>query len=131
MSRTVDFSSIPTRQDAIHIRLEQWARWVKEHQMPWGLHPMWRNSKSSRQWDVSPYISQPLNTLECLEIERAVQILPEKHRIAIRWAYCFPNRSATAVRQQIGATREELSRILDDARDRIIFRINQKLVDTA
>ena len=127
MSRNVDFSRIPTRQDAIHIRLEQWGRWVKDHPMPWGLHPMWRNSKSSRQWDVSHHISQPLNTLECHETERAVSLLHDKHKTVLRWLYVWPWVHEGKVRRETALTSDALYEVSIDARDMVINILKQKL----
>jgi hypothetical protein len=127
-----DLSHIPTRHDSINLRLEQWARWVRVTPQKWGTQPMFRWARSNaRQWETDPVIHETLNTLECHEIERAVYFLPEKHRTAIRWAYCFPNRPATTVRQHLGVTRTGLCEMLNQARDMLKNRISQKIVDTA
>ena len=83
-SSMTDFSHVPTRQDAIHLRLEQWGHWVRVHPRAWATHPMWRNAKTPRQWDIDPHIAETINTLEAHEIERAVSLLPEMHRIVLR-----------------------------------------------
>lgn len=127
MSRTVDFARIPTRQDAIHIRLERWARWVRVSPKPWTRHPMWRNVRSSRQWDADPHIPEAMNTLEAHETERAVAFLPAAHRMAIRWAYVYPHVHQGKVQRALGVTPDTLQRLIVDARDMLIHRLKMRL----
>ena len=123
----IDFSRIPTRQDQINLRLEQWARWVRVSPKAWGSQPMWRNARTPRQWDVNPHIHQEMNTLECHEIERAVSFLPEKHRTAIRWAYVFPYMHIGPVRRELGVTMDALAALIVDARDMLRNRLKDKI----
>jgi len=127
MSRNVDFARIPSRQDAIHIRLEQWGRWVRVHPAAWALQPIWRNAKTPRQWDVNPHINQPLNTLECHETERAVSLLPDKHKTVLRWLYVWPWVHEGKVRRETASTSDALYEVSIDARDMVIDRLKQKL----
>jgi hypothetical protein len=83
----VDFNHVLPRHEAIDARLRNWARWVRVRPHGWQTHPMWRNALTSRQWDVEPQISNPMDTLDSVVIEKAVSFLPVKHREAIRWAY--------------------------------------------
>ena len=131
MKTPIDYAHIPTRHEQINLRLEAWARWVRVAPKPWGTQPMWRNAKTPRQWDITPHVHQTLNTLEASETERAVSFLPEKHRTAIRWAYVFPWVPDNVIRRDLGATRDALSKLLDDARDLLCNRLREKIVDTA
>jgi len=85
--RIVDFAHVPESQIDIHERLQCWARWVSVRINGWQTHPMWRNCKSSRQWDIEPHISQTPDILDALAIERAVSSMPDKQRDALRWYY--------------------------------------------
>ena len=124
----IDFHYIATRHDAIHLRLEAWARWVRVSPKPWATHPMWRNARTPRQWDIDPVVHQTLNTLEAHEIERAVSFLPVNHREAIRWCYVFSYIPDTAIRRALGVTREALAGLIVDGRDMVKNRIRDKMV---
>ena len=124
-----DFSHVPTRQDAIHLRLEQWGHWVRVHPRAWATHPMWRNAKTPRQWDIDPHIAETINTLEAHEIERAVSLLPEMHRIVLRWLYVWPWVHEGKIRRETASTTDRLYEVAIDARDTVINRLKQKLTE--
>lgn len=126
----IDLNHIPARQDAIHAKLENWARWVRPKPSPWNMQPMFRMYQSkARHWEVEPHIRIEINTLEACEVERAVSILPDKHRTAVRWFYVCPWVPVGAVRQELGLTRDALGQMVDDARDMLKNRLAQKMVD--
>ena len=83
----VDFCYVPQHQEAMHARLGNWARWVRVRPHGLATHPMFRNAKTPRSFDIDPHISTALDTLDALLIERTVSKLPEKHRDALRWFY--------------------------------------------
>ena len=125
-----DLSHIPTRHDAIHIRLEQWARWVRVTPQRWGTQPMFRWAKSNaRQWETDPHIHESLNTLEAHEIERAVSILPEQHRAAIRLVYVHPGLHFAAMLRKLSVQPEMLVRLVNDGRDMLKNRLQIKLAN--
>lgn len=126
----VDFSRIPTRHDAINLRLEQWARWVSVRPQAWKVQPMFRQYRShSWQWHA-PEIKVELNTIECCETEKLVSQLPEKHRAAIRWAYVFPWIAPSVIRRELALTKEGLEQMLTDARDMLVNRMRNHLTTT-
>lgn len=84
VTEIVDYNHVQDRHQAIHARLENWRRWVIVRPHGWFTHPMWRNYRTSRQWEVSPYIGVPVNTIDAALMEKAVYALPEKHREADR-----------------------------------------------
>ena len=88
---------------------------------------MWRNTKTPRQWDVDPHISEAINTLDAHEIERAVSLLPEKHKTVLRWLYVWPWVHEGKIRRETASTTEVLYDISIDARDMVINRLKQKL----
>lgn len=131
MSRTVDFSSIPTRQDAIHIRLEQWGHWCTRHPTGGNVAPMFRLYRSkARQWEM-PVIHVQASPVDNLEIERAVRWTPEPHRTILRWAYCFPWVPVSAIMREAACSRQDVADKLVQARDMVKNRIAMKLVDVA
>ena len=127
MRKVIDFSRIPTRQDGINLRLEQWARWCMHHPTGGNVHPMFRMYQSkARQWEM-PVIHVNGTPRDNLETERAVVWLPEKHRMAIRWAYCFPWTPVGAVLRELAVNRDGLYEMLVQARDMLINRLKQHL----
>lgn len=129
MRKAVDFNHIPTRQDAINLRLEDWAQWVQARPQPWKCQPMWRFAQSkARQWH-EPEIRREPDPLKAHETERAVAFLPEKHRTAIRWCYVFPWIPVSMVRQSLGVTREGLLDLVVQGRDMVQNRLRERLVD--
>ena len=129
MNQPIDFHHIPTRQDGIHLRLEQWARWCMSHPTGGNVHPMFRMYQSkARQWEM-PVIHAQASPKDNLEIERAVVWLPEKHRMAVRWGYCFPWTPVGAVLREIGTNRPGLAEMLVQARDMLITRLKMKMTE--
>ena len=127
MKKVIDFSRIPTRQDAINLRLEQWARWATSHPTGGNVNPMFRMYQSkARQWEM-PVIQVQASPRDNLEIERAVSWLPEKHRMAIRWGYCFPWTPVSAILRELAVNRDGLYEMLCQARDMLINRLKQHM----
>jgi len=119
MSRTVDFSSIPTRQDSIHIRLEQWGRWVRVRPTGGNVAPMFRLYRSkARQWEM-PVLHAEASPADNLEIERAVRWLPEPFRTILRWAYCYPWVPVSAIMREAACSRQDVADKLVQARDMV------------
>lgn len=83
----VDFHAVPDSQIAIHESLLNWARWVRVRPHGWQVSPMFRMYRShSWQWHA-PIIQDQTNVPEAVQMEKAVSLLPEKHRTAVRWNY--------------------------------------------
>lgn len=120
----IDLNHIPARHEAVNLRLEEWARWVRVRPQAWAMQPMFRFAKSnSRQWETDPHIHVEINTLAAHEIERCVSGLPDKHRTVLRWAYVWPYIPDNRVRREIGLTREALDDMLCAARDMVKNRL--------
>lgn len=83
----IDFHLVADSHLGIHQRLEAWARWVRVRPHGWQVQPMFRQFRSGwRQWH-EPILRVPVNVPEAVEMEKAVSLLPEKERDAIRWCY--------------------------------------------
>lgn len=124
----IDYSHIPARHDAINLRLEHWAIWVRVRPQAWKMQPMWRQYRAPRQYEVTE-VKIELNTLECHEIERAVSILPDKIRTAIRWSYVYPGIHPNMLRRHLGVTTEALCQLLHDGRTMLINRLRERLIE--
>jgi hypothetical protein len=90
---------------------------------------MFRLYKAPKQWESDLHIPSPIDTLEAHEIERAVSLLPEKQRTAVRWFYVFPRMHPNAVQRSVGATRDALAQLVTDGRDMLKNRLAQRLAE--
>ena len=115
VTEIVDYNHVQDRHQAIHARLENWRRWVIVRPHGWFTHPMWRNYRTSRQWEVSPYIGVPVNTIDAALMEKAVYALPEKHREAVRWWYVY-RRDPVAMARSLGVSKQGLADLVDAGR---------------
>jgi hypothetical protein len=88
---------------------------------------MFRHYRAKRQYDVDPHIAEPMNVLECVDCEKAVSALPTGIRTAIRWHYVWPWVPLSAVRHELGVTKEGLRAMLDSGRDRLASQLRRKL----
>jgi DNA-directed RNA polymerase specialized sigma24 family protein len=118
----VDYSHVPDQHKAIHERLENWRRWVIVRPHGWQTHPMWRSALTSRQWDVSPHIAVPVNTLDAVLVEKAVAALPEKQREAIRWSYVHAG-NPVAMAKQLAVSKQGLADLVNSGRTMLKNRI--------
>lgn len=120
----VDYNHIKPEHEAIHDRLVNWERWVRVRPHGWFTHPMWRNSRTSRQWEVSPYIGVPVNTLDAALMEKAVYALPEKHREAVRWWYVY-RRDPVAMARNLGVSKQGLAELVEAGRTMLGKRLQK------
>ena len=110
----IDFHTVQPEHEAIHGRLKNWSRWVTVRGMHW-IGPIWKLGKSNgRQWD-EPVLRAEVDTLDAVEIEKAVSRLPEKHRSAVRWAYVFKDSPARNCRE-MGVSMEGLDALVRSGR---------------
>lgn len=116
VTETVDYCHIATHHEAIHARLVNWARWVRVRPHGWATSPMFRLYQSkNRQWDVSPHIGTPVDTLDAALMEKAVYALPEKHREAVRWWYVY-RRDPVAMARNLGVSKQGLADLVEAGR---------------
>ena len=127
----IDLNHIPARHDAINLRLEEWARWVRVKPAAWAMQPMFRMYRAPKQWESDLHVPIAINSLDAHEMERAVSFLPDKNRTAIRWSYVFPNIPVNVVRQELGVTREGLAELMNDGRSMLINRLREVMVDAS
>lgn len=111
----IDFSALDG-QEAIHARLINWARYVRDHPHPLPVQPMFRNAKTPRTLDIDRYMPPPVDQLDGLLIEKAIRQLPEKNRDALRWAYVFPYLFPMKMAKRLGLSVPGLGKALRDGR---------------
>lgn len=111
----VDYFLVRDDQLAVHALLEAWARWVRVRPHGWQTAPMFRQYRSKAwQWEMPVIQSQP-NIPEAVAMEKAVAILPEKHRDAIRWCYVHTGNPA-AMAQKLGVSKQGLLDLIEQGR---------------
>lgn len=117
----VDFFLVRDDHLAIHARLEDWARWVRVRPHGWQVAPMFRLYRSKAwQWE-RPDPKPSVNIPEAVEMEKAVSLLPEKNRTAVRWAYVRCDNPLRMARE-LGVTKQGLFDLVNVARMMLINR---------
>jgi len=124
VQETVDYCHVKPEHDAIHQRLENWARWVRVRPHGWATHPMWRKALTSKQWEVSPAVPVTVNTLDAADMEKAVSALPVKHREAVRWSYVY-GRDPLAMARTLAVSKQGLADLVDSGRTMLKNRIEK------
>lgn len=122
-TNAVDYFRVEPHHEAIHERLENWARWCAVRQPSW-ISPIWKLGKSNgRQWHTPEYRPN-CDILDAMEIEKAVYRLPEKHRAAIRWFYVY-RYGELKFRREHGLTPDSLMRLLRDGRQMLVNQLDK------
>jgi DNA-directed RNA polymerase specialized sigma24 family protein len=117
----IDFHLVADAHLGIHARLENWARWVRVRPHGWQVAPMFKQYRSNwRQWH-EPILRASINVPEAVEMEKAVSLLPEKHREAIRWCYVLAG-SPGLIARSLGVSKQGLSDLIHAGRLMLINR---------
>ena len=116
-SRYIDFGHI--EDEETHLRLVNWARYVRDHPNLWPIQPMFRNAKTPRTLDVDRYIPTPVDKLDGLRVEKSIRTLPDNNRDALRWWYVYSSITILKMRRYLGLTNEGLSKSVRDGRTMI------------
>jgi hypothetical protein len=123
VTEIVDYNHVQDRHQAIHARLENWRRWVIVRPHGWQTAPMFRMYQSkARQWEASPRIGTPVDTIDAALMEKAVYALPEKHREAVRWWYVY-RRDPVAMARSLGVSKQGLADLVEAGRAMLKNRI--------
>lgn len=113
---------IEEKHRAIHARLINWARWVRPRRSAGFIQPMFRGSRTSRQWDSDPHIPTTVDMLDAQWIEKAVCKLPEPHRLSLKWHYVYPVDPRRICRA-LGLNRDGLAHLVRDGRQMLTNRL--------
>ena len=124
VTETVDYCYVSLEHELIHARLLNWERWVRVRPHGWFTHPMFRHFRASKQWEASPYIGTPVNTLDAAVLEKAVYALPEKHREAIRWWYVY-RRDPVGMARLLGVSKQGLADLVNAGRTMLQNRLQK------
>ena len=124
VTETVDYNHIAAHHEAIHERLVNWERWVRVRPHGWFTHPMFRNFRVSKQWEASPHIGTPVDTIDAALMEKAVYALPEKNREAVRWWYVY-RRDPVAMARNLGVSKQGLADLVEAGRTMLGNRLQK------
>lgn len=120
----IDFNEVKPEHNAIHERLNNWRRWVRDSGRSWTAHPMWRHLKEKEERERGAAYAPPVNSLDGHLIEKAVAALPEKHRHAIRWVYVFQGNPLGAARAA-AVSKERLAELIREGRTMLANRMER------
>jgi DNA-directed RNA polymerase specialized sigma24 family protein len=124
VTEMVDYCYVSLEHELIHARLLNWERWVRVRPHGWFTHPMFRHFRASKQWETSPYIGTPVNTLDAAVLEKAVYALPDKHREAIRWWYVY-RRDPVRMARLLGVSKQGLADLVNAGRTMLQNRLQK------
>jgi hypothetical protein len=122
----VDFHHVDDRHKAIHARLLNWSRWVTPSS-PTTICPMFKQAKSNAwQWHT-PEVRETVDIQDALKVERMVCGLPDKERLAIKWAYVQKTGPGRMTRK-IASSDHELARLIENARQLLTHDISPAMM---
>lgn len=118
----VDFNHVDEKHRAIDGRLVNWARWCVTNHRSF-IQPMFRLYRSAEVWDheKNQQKPQPIDPMDAQRIEKAVSVLPDGHRLAIRWCYIVRCRTVQ-VCKAIGVSRDGLVGLIAEGRQMLVNR---------
>ena len=111
----IDFHAVAQRHEAIHARLQNWARTLYS---PAGqdVAAGFSGYQSPASVRAEREASIPADQVDARKIAKGVADLPEKHRKAVQWSYVM-RKSVMWGRRYVVATEAELDRLVVDSRD--------------
>lgn len=116
----IDFHEVSQAHEAIHARLQNWARWCNGRAGS-NVSPMFRGYRNREAGDAPPMSFMPVDKLDAAKIAKAVIALPEKHRAAVNWSYVKPVAPMRAARS-LAVSLEDLARLVVDGRQMLLNR---------
>ncbi len=113
----VDFHTVRDIHLAVHERLTNWSRYVRDGRGHSAVAPMFRQFQSNYIWGNHD-TAVPVDTLDGSRMEKAVGQLPEKHCTAIRWHYVYSARGLSVFRvcRMLAVRQDTLATLVHDAR---------------
>lgn len=119
----VNFDIVDEAHEAIHKRLDNWARWQHGGGGSGGVAPMFRLYRPDN-YERGP-ISMPVDGTDAQRIQKGVShpSFPQKHRVALNWFYVRPVNPVKIARK-LGLSLEGLAEYVREGR---IMLINRKV----
>lgn len=105
---------IPPELEAIHARLENWARWSRDRRPQGHCRSIEYRYKSTDVWqDSEP--RTVFDTLAALEVHKVVAAMPVLHRHLLHYWY-IKSMPVKVIRMRLGLTRQAVVHELNKAR---------------
>lgn len=127
MSSVIDFHQVKPEHQAIHERLENWARWARGAHSA-NVHPMFRQYRHA-YWEPAPQANCN-DTNDALEVQKIMKDLPEPHRIAVQWCYILKS-NPRKVCMALGVSKDGLMELIHRGRTMAANLLRQKVSETA
>ena len=121
MRASVDFFYVEPKHDAIHARLENWAKSCTGWSKPKVAAGFSMASSSNARGEEVAAIATPVDRIDAMQVGKAVIALPDRHRRAIQWSYVQrtnPRRAA----QSLAVSLQGLADLVRDGRQMLINR---------
>ena len=109
-----DFHAVPEAQWPIHGRLLNWARWADNPRRS-NTHPMFRAYRSSDHW-AGHSISEAVDVLDAVSLQKLVIRLPQVNRSALHWHYQQPYITPKRMAKRLDLTMDALGEAVINAR---------------
>lgn len=112
----LDLSYVAPQHEAVHAELTNWAAWCATGRRALiSCAPMFRHYRTPAGYrELRP--TSAIDSLAAIATQQRFTSLPEKHRWAIGWAYCYPWVSVGKVQRELGATKAALAELIRDGR---------------
>lgn len=115
----IDFSAVPKHQQAMHLRLENWAKSLFGS-TGCSVQPMFRLYRSDEHW-IAPDPAIPVDQHDASKVGKGVAFLPRWHQQALNWYY-VKGGNPTRACKTIGCTKASLQAYVIDGRQMLINR---------
>lgn len=110
----VDFFAVREIHRDIHERLLNWAKWARGGRGGGNVLPMFRLYRPDGYHELTGTV--PVDSLDATRLQKLMVVLPEKHRWAIQWTYCFPFIHVQKVCRVLAVNRPALCELVHDGR---------------
>lgn len=111
----VDFFEVRHPHAEIHARLLNWARWARGGRGGGSVLPMFKDYRADGYHELQGG-GIPIDSLDATAIQKVFAVLPEKHRWALQWTYCYPFIHVSKVCRVLAVTRPALGELVHDGR---------------
>lgn len=125
----IDLHAVPDYQQDIHIRLLNWANWVRVRPH-YETSPMFRAlgaRSNSRQWHA-PGARPTVDMLDAMAIEKTMRHLPERNRVALQWHYLYAFLLPHKVCRLLAVSRDGLNLLVCNGRSMVLANLSRNLV---
>lgn len=114
----IDFFEVRHAHIEIHERLLNWARWSRGGRGGSNVQPMFQGYRAGGYHELHGG-GMPVDSLDATAIQKLFPRLPEKHRWALQWSYCFPYIHYGKVCRGLAVPKPALCELVHDGRSMV------------